>query len=289
MSFTIIRSSFSEKNPQQLEIDKLFMNMSVDLIINALSQGVSIETRHSNSGETLLMSAAVQKNLEVVKYLSEHGADINATDSLRRNALITMAFCQSYTPTVAQYLIDKGLDVNFKDCDGKTALMFAVEGHMWGYRGNLSAVKHLIKNGADPFIERVNGKTAYDYAVAANEKSKTRSNQSIVDYLSAVISERKAIELSFLCNCKITSRDLEQQIGKVERLNVRLFTKNGRQVRSDSTGFVDYPFQRAANGTLTVSGWKNLRFFPNYAGYDIEILDENGNVVHGRTVLANIR
>lgn len=289
MSFTITRSGSSEENPQQLEIDKLFINMSVESIRSALSDGISIEVRHSNSGKTLLMSAAVEKNLEVVKFLAEQGADVNASDSLRRNSLINMALNQSYSPSVAQYLIDKGVDFNWKDVDGKTVLMFAVEGHMWGHRGNLSAVKHLLNNGADPFIERSNAQTAYDYAVSANERSKKRSNQSIVDYLAAVMSERKVSEESFSCKSQVRSRDLESQILKVERLNVRIVTGSGRQVRSDCAGFVDYPFQRAANGTLTVSGWKNSRFFPNYEAYDIQILDEDGNVVHGRTVLANIR
>jgi hypothetical protein len=85
------------------------------------------------------------------------------------------------------------------------------------------------------------------------------------------------------------SRELESQIKEVERLDVRLVNENGRQVRGDSVGFADYPYKRAANETLTVAAWKNARFFKHYEGYDIEVLDENGDVTHGRTILANVR
>lgn len=85
------------------------------------------------------------------------------------------------------------------------------------------------------------------------------------------------------------SRELEQQIEKVERLKVRLIHENGRQVRTDSDGFSDYPFQKAANGNLTIAAWKQTRICKHFEGYDIEVLSEDGSTIHARTLLANAR
>lgn len=86
-----------------------------------------------------------------------------------------------------------------------------------------------------------------------------------------------------------TSRELEAQISSVERLEVRLVNENGRRVRADAEGFADYPYQNAANRNLTVAAWKEARFAQHYDGYEIDVINANGESARGNTLLTNLR
>ena len=63
-------------------------------------------------------------------------------------------------PDIVQYLIESGSDVNAKG--NETAL------HQASEMGNLEVVKILLKNGADPDIKSVDGKTPKDVAMENN-------------------------------------------------------------------------------------------------------------------------
>ena len=64
------------------------------------------------------------------------------------------------TPAFLQYLIDLGVDVNARDCDGWTPL------HKAGYRGHVKAVKALLEAGADRTLLTGAGLTALSMAEA---------------------------------------------------------------------------------------------------------------------------
>ena len=51
----------------------------------------------------------------------------------------------------------------------------------------------------------------------------------------------------------------------------------------------EYPYQRAAKGTFTVSKWRNARIAATYDGFHVDVLDPNGEPVHGKTLLSNLR
>ena len=61
-------------------------------------------------------------NLELVKYLVEHGADINAKDKSGNTAL--MIASKDMNLEMVKYLVEHGADVNAKNAEGKTALYF---------------------------------------------------------------------------------------------------------------------------------------------------------------------
>ena len=50
-----------------------------------------------------------------------------------------------------------------------------------------------------------------------------------------------------------------------------------------------YPYQRRRSDEDTAADWVSGRFVPNYPGFKVQILDGRGRVVHGRTLLANVR
>jgi type I restriction enzyme M protein len=58
---------------------------------------------------------------------------------------------------------------------------------------------------------------------------------------------------------------------------------------ASSKRVVEYPYQRAARGTWSVKQWKQDRFAAAYPEFNVEVIDPDGNVVHGRTLLDNIR
>ena len=80
--------------------------------------GKSVNTRRWAT--TALHSAASEGHLEVVKYLVEQGADINATTS--RYGWTVLHYAATWGQlAVVRYLVEQGADVNAKDSDGDTA------------------------------------------------------------------------------------------------------------------------------------------------------------------------
>ena len=70
------------------------------------------------------MYASANGHLEVVKYLLENGADINAKDSNWGYTVLIYAAEYVNLETV-QFLIENGADFNIKNNEGKTALDLA--------------------------------------------------------------------------------------------------------------------------------------------------------------------
>ena len=64
---------------------------------------------------------------------------------------------------IIKHLIKSGANLNAKDNDGKTALMYAVDGIE-----SLDIVKLLINSGADVNIKDNDGENALDHAYFAN-------------------------------------------------------------------------------------------------------------------------
>lgn len=66
-----------------------------------------------------------------MEYLLTQGSEINRTDIFGYNAIMSVILNENMDDetklTVLQMLIDKGCDVNWINCQGKTALMLALE------------------------------------------------------------------------------------------------------------------------------------------------------------------
>ena len=110
-----------------------------------------------------LFLAAANGNLDILSYLFEQGADVNASSS-SRGLNGPFRDCLSWhTPLIDAlrnghndaftFLIDKGADVNLPDRDGYTALHYAVKSK------NFDALSCLVHNGAD-----VNLFTSYEHS-----------------------------------------------------------------------------------------------------------------------------
>lgn len=98
----------------------------VELIINKLGIGEELTNATSTDGTTALHLACANGNLDVVKYLIEHGANINQENGPKMRAIHYAA--DKGQSDVIKYLLSQGdIDANAKNCDGQTALYRAIE------------------------------------------------------------------------------------------------------------------------------------------------------------------
>ena len=132
----------------------------MELVKYLVENGADINAKN-NDGETALMkSSANHENIEIVKHLVENGADVNDKDNNGETALMIASaeFKNSgvvkYLNIVVEYLVENGADVNAKNNNGETALMRA------SGNNDMEMVKYLVEHGADVNAKDNNGKTA---------------------------------------------------------------------------------------------------------------------------------
>ena len=82
--------------------------------------------------------------------------------------------------------------------------------------------------------------------------------------------------------------NLERAIFNVEGFKVRVL-EGGIDKRGDSEEARSYTFTRASQDSRTVSQWIDERFKETNPHLGIVVLDGDGNPVHGRTTLGNVR
>lgn len=106
----------------------------------------------------ILKYAAENGQLDVVKLLISIGNNQNTSINSYKCESLFIAFCKGGLIEYVQDLIDKGEDVNAKDCQDGTALMFAFE------KGRLNIAKLLIEKGADINAKNHKNKTTLMFA-----------------------------------------------------------------------------------------------------------------------------
>ena len=108
----------------------------IDSLVRA---GARVDAAYGK-GETPLVSAIYNENVETVKALISAHANVNAPDTDGRTPLMHAAYMGN--EEIVEALISAHANVNAPDTDGITPLMYAA------FHGNVETVKSLIKNGA---------------------------------------------------------------------------------------------------------------------------------------------
>lgn len=133
------------------DIVELLLNDGAN--VNAKAEATSGVEGHVLSGITALSLAPRSGNLSIVEMLVKHGADIHPKDSYGRTAL---AFAT--TNEIAQFFLDRGLDINARDRDGYTLLIRS------GEPFHRPSIAFLLEHGADPNAKANDGTTALKLA-----------------------------------------------------------------------------------------------------------------------------
>jgi ankyrin repeat protein len=123
----------------------------------------------------LLFTQSIREEVKI----KENKVDISAVDSYGRTALISTTEINGNIDE----LIKSGSDVNVKDGDDMTALMYAAQ------NGSITNVKKLIKAGSDVDAVDISGLTALMYASiegaddVVKELINNGANVNIRDYI----------------------------------------------------------------------------------------------------------
>jgi ankyrin repeat protein len=112
---------------------------------------------------TPLHSAVTNNHLELVTYLVEKGADINARDEYKRTPLHD----GHRNINMVTYLVENGASINVHDCWNKTPLHYAIS------YGSLDIVKYLVEHGANINARNKEGQTPLHCIIYNNPKVRT--------------------------------------------------------------------------------------------------------------------
>ncbi len=162
------------------------MNLNLDMVNHLIQNGADVNARASHYG-TPLMIAINNNDYEMVITLVEQGANINA----RNNEKVTIfdTAIRKGNPLIAEYLIIQGIDTSkFLIAD-------------WAAIGNLDKVKELHKSGVD--LNTSSTLNNIDYYTAL-ESSSWGGHINIVEYLIA-----NGADVNF-----VSGSDLEDKYGR---------------------------------------------------------------------------
>ena len=120
----------------------------------------------------IFIAATLNPDVEVLKYLIEQGADVNAKDDDGKTPLHYVAELPDSSIDILKCLIEKGANVNAKDKDDVTPLHAAT----LVFSSNIQILKYLIEKGADVNAKNVKGGTPLDCAFANEEKKEIIRN-----------------------------------------------------------------------------------------------------------------
>lgn len=121
-------------------------------------KGFDAPNIRDGKGNTLLMLASYNGQLEMSRILLENGADPQIANDMGQIPLAGAAFKGNKEMT--KLLLEHGADVNAQMADGKTALMFAA------MFDQTEIIDILLENGADAFLQTSDGATAQSLAQA---------------------------------------------------------------------------------------------------------------------------
>jgi len=154
--FLLSRGAFTDKDNMVL--------IALDVILHRASSRLKLE-----KPELLaigLWATSQSKDANMVKQLMFFDVDINVPDKFGKNALIyAIESPNACKEEIAEFLIDKGINLNAKDNEGKTPLMYAVE-------NSPEIAELLLKKGADVNAKDNEGQTALMHCFKKNQFNK---------------------------------------------------------------------------------------------------------------------
>lgn len=164
----------------------LLRRLSAHVGVDALRQYSDSRCRdiaQTQTTQTLLHRAVETQDLDMVRFLVEEvGLDPNTGDGLGRTALMANLWILSGNPEsaklarnreLARELIELGLNIEHKDSQANTALVYAVQ------TANAQAVQFLLDAGADPTVRSGPGESLLEISEADGSEEVARILRSL--------------------------------------------------------------------------------------------------------------
>ena len=226
-------------------------NAKLDVVKYLHSKGADFNCTFGQYADTLLHTAVVGNNQEILLYLLDKGMDINATLNIGHTPLLTA--CELNNLEIVKILINNGVDLHKTANKGETAMQYAC-----GY-GSVELVKYLENLGAT--IEQ---KSNMD-CDGVHEAFYT-SNLAVIDYLN---------EREFDFNYKST----------VEHKTPLHYLLENKNISSEKKIFVIQKYLHRLDTTITDNEGKTpLDYAKEYCPETISYLSEH----HQDTMILNI-
>lgn len=247
-------------------------------IINAVEEGeIDVDLRETK-GNTILAVASKQGDTELMQFLIDHGADIEAIGQLDRTPIMFAA--ESKNAEAVLMLIDSGADVNAADQLGGTPLSWAAG------IGNAASVQLLLEAGAEVNVAgAITGFTPLTWAAGFGEAESVRllidagADLNAPDALESATPLMHAVRTGHVQNATLlieAGADLEarDKVGRTPLLAAAAFSgANVDTVRMLLDAGADTTAQE--NRGLTLWDLANKRSDPR-AGAVVQLLVERG-------------
>lgn len=120
--------------------------------------------------QTVLYLAVTRGRDDLVQKLLERGANPNVVDSEGGIILAEACIGAPVNPEIVRMLLDKGANVNQKETNSATPLIYIAANKQTAAEKRQSVVKMLLDKNADKKTKDKDGKTAYDWAKSVGNK-----------------------------------------------------------------------------------------------------------------------
>jgi ankyrin repeat protein len=104
----------------------------------------------------LLADAVIEKDTVKIELLLQSGIDINTQHPTSGTIVLMIASSYYYYDDMVEFLIGKGANVNLKDSEGKTALLWSASNSLENAKiliANSAKVNEVANDGMTPFIQ----------------------------------------------------------------------------------------------------------------------------------------
>jgi ankyrin repeat protein len=195
-----------------------------------------------------LAEAVIKKDTVKIEQLLQSGVDINTQHPTSGTTVLIIASSYYYYDDMIEYLIGKGADVNLKDSEGKTALL-------WASSNSLENAKILISNGA---------------------KVNEPANDGMTPFLQATLgvsSGKVPIEI-----CELLRKNGAKVNAELKRKSALGWTALHYAITNGDKELVKYLIKHGANVNKSTGEGSSPLFLAKLGGYDdiVKILKNAG-------------
>lgn len=208
----------------QRELRKAIIDNDFDRV-GKIVENINLNVPFSEDGETPLITAVIaatgyKMSPKIINLLIDHGAFVNAFDSVGKAPLHYACISGSYS--VTELLIKRGASVNLRATEKKVVpLHYALRHPPLGIDKDNPHIDYkktaevLLKHGADVLIKNSDGVTPLDMAIKLNDENILQS----IKKLTATNKKALTLDRGELYNA-ITSDDYERASRLIQNINL---------------------------------------------------------------------